>query len=120
MKHALAQLNKTSGVLGSAVLAPDGLVIASQASTELEDEEMWQHALRAFQAFAGLAEACGCGETVSAALEWENGKLVVRTLPQGILLAAADSACPLGPIQVAVDHAAAAICATGVEQDAAA
>ena len=113
MQEILAELNKTSGMLGRAVLASDGLVIASQASTELQDEEIWQHALRAFQAFASLAQACGCGEAASAALEWEEGKLVARTLPRGTLLAAANSECALGPMQMAVEQAAAAISAMG-------
>jgi predicted regulator of Ras-like GTPase activity (Roadblock/LC7/MglB family) len=120
MKEVLTELNKTPGLLGSAVLAHDGLLIASHASTALQDQEMWQHALRAFQGFAALAQACGCGDALSASLEWEQGKVVAKSIPQGVLLAAADGACALGPVQIAVEQAAAAIAAAGVEEQHAA
>lgn len=113
MKDILSELNKTGGVLGSAVLAPDGLVIANQASTALASEELWQQALRAFGAFSDMAESSGCGQAATLTLEWDQGRLLAHAVPGGILLAAARADVPFGQVQTAVEQAAEAIRGSG-------
>jgi len=107
MKDILSELNKTSGVLGSAVLAPDGLVIARQASTALASEELWQQALKAFGAFSDISESSGCGQATAVTMEWSHGRLFARAVRGGILLAATRGDVPLGQVQIAVEQAAA-------------
>ncbi len=109
MKDILSELNKTGGVLGSAVLAADGLLIAKQASTALEAEELWQQALKVFGALSDVAESAGCGQASAVTMEWDNGRLLAHVVPGGILLAAARADAPLGQVQTAVEHAAAAM-----------
>jgi predicted regulator of Ras-like GTPase activity (Roadblock/LC7/MglB family) len=113
VKEILSELNKTSGVLGSAVLAPDGLLIAEQVSTALPSEELWQKALRAFGAFSDIAEGCGCGEATGLTMEWTGGRLMAHSVPGGVLIAATRGRVPLGQVQTAVEHAAARIRETG-------
>lgn len=102
-------MNKTSGMLGSAVLAPDGLVVAKEASTALASEEVWQQALRAFAAFSDVAESSGCGQANGVTMEWAHGRLMARAVPGGILFAVARADVPLGTAETAMDEAAAAI-----------
>jgi predicted regulator of Ras-like GTPase activity (Roadblock/LC7/MglB family) len=113
MKHILTELNKTNGVLGSAVLAPDGLVISSEASTSVASEELWQQALKAFGALADMAESAGCGQATSVSFEWDRARVLAHVVPGGILFAATRPEVPLGQAQTAVQRAAAAICETG-------
>jgi len=109
MKRILSELNKTNGVLGSAVLAPDGLVIAREASTSVSSEGLWQQGLKAFSALADMAQAAGCGEATAVNIEWGQARMLAHVVPGGILFAAMRPDVPLGQAQTAVQRAAAAI-----------
>jgi len=109
MQKALESINRTRGVLGSALVGNDGIVI----SAEMTDPQMADlvSALAASLADMGgkLGEACGAGAVSQILLEGETGKVLVLGVPLGWLVVLTTGTVNVGLVRVEMRQAAKSI-----------
>jgi uncharacterized protein len=109
MQKALESINRTRGVLGSALVGNDGIVISS----EMTDPQMADlvSALAASLADMGgkLGEACGAGSVTQILLEGDTGKVLVLGVSLGWLVVLTTGTVNVGLVRVEMRQAAKSI-----------
>ena len=109
MHKALETINRTRGVLGSALVGTDGILIAA----EMADPQMADlvSALAASLSDMGgkLAEASGAGTVGQILLEGETGKVLVLSVSLGWLVVLTAPDVNIGLVRVEMRQAAKAI-----------
>lgn len=106
MQKALETINRTRGVLGSALVGTDGIMIAA----EMTDPQMADlvSALAASLADMGgkLGDACGAGAIGQIILEGETGKVLVLSVSLGWIVVLTAANVNVGLVRVEMRQAA--------------
>jgi predicted regulator of Ras-like GTPase activity (Roadblock/LC7/MglB family) len=105
MERILAELNRTPDVLGSFVVSEDGMVIASDVSTELNEEMLGALSGAVLQATRRLAQNVDRGDVVGVVLETDKNKLFFQKAKAGFLIVVTDESANLGLIRVEMKSA---------------
>ncbi len=100
MERTLAELNKTPGVIGSFVVAADGIIVASDFATELNDEMMGALTSSIINSTEKATKKMEQGELVSFIIETDRNKLFFNSTRSGFLVCVAQPDANLGLIRV--------------------
>lgn len=109
MQKALETINRTKGVLGSAVVGSDGILIAAEMADSGRADLV--SALAASLADTGnrVSDACGVGAVQQILLEGEMGKVLLLQVTLGWLVVLTSSNVNIGLVRVEMRQAAKAI-----------
>jgi predicted regulator of Ras-like GTPase activity (Roadblock/LC7/MglB family) len=100
MERTLAELNKTPGVIGSFVVAADGIIVASDFTTELNDEMMGALTSSIINSTEKATRKMEQGELVSFIVETDRNKLFFNTTRSGFLVCVANPEANMGLVRV--------------------
>jgi predicted regulator of Ras-like GTPase activity (Roadblock/LC7/MglB family) len=100
MDRILAELNKTSGINGSFVVAADGIIVASDYATELNDEMMGALTSSIINSTEKATKKMDKGDLKSFIVETETNKLFFYSTRSGFLVCVANADANLGLIRV--------------------
>lgn len=106
MDRILAELNKSPGVIGSFVVAPDGIIVASDFASEINDELMGALTSSIINSTEKATKKMEQGELVSFIVETESNKLFFHSTRSGFLVCVAALDANLGLIRVEMRAAA--------------
>jgi hypothetical protein len=109
MQSALEQLNRTPGVLGSIVVAEDGLVIARHVAHGIDADAVAATVCALAHSVGALCARCGRGSLRSTTLESDGHRLFVVRLAVGTLVAIAEGSASVGLTRMAMKQAVAAV-----------
>ena len=100
MERTLAELNKTPGVIGSFVVAPDGIIVASDFASELNDEMMGALTSSIINSTEKATKKMEQGELVSFIVETDRNKLFFNSTRSGFLVCVASPDANMGLVRV--------------------
>lgn len=100
MERTLAELNKTPGVIGSFVVAADGIIVASDFTTELNDEMMGALTSSIINSTEKATKKMEQGDLVSFIVETDRNKLFFNSTRSGFLVCVSRSDANLGLVRV--------------------
>lgn len=100
MERTLAELNKTPGVIGSFVVAADGIIVASDFNTEINDEMMGALTSSIINSTEKATRKMEQGELVSFIVETDRNKLFFNATRSGFLVCVASPDANLGLVRV--------------------
>jgi len=107
MRANLEQLNMTPGIIGSVVVAFDGLVIEKDVAEGFNAPGMAAEAVQVAASFAHVGNLSGIGEIDAWMLQMERGVVfAVALMGVGWLLAFGDAEANVGPVRQAMQSAA--------------
>ncbi|MCC6546732.1 roadblock/LC7 domain-containing protein [Candidatus Sumerlaeota bacterium] len=106
MDRILAELNKTPGVIGSFVVAVDGIIVASDFATELNDEMMGALTSSIINSTEKATKKMEQGELVSFIVETDTNKMFFNATRSGFLVCVANPEANLGLVRVEIRAAA--------------
>jgi predicted regulator of Ras-like GTPase activity (Roadblock/LC7/MglB family) len=106
MHEILEELNKTSGVNGSMIVGKDGIVIASDLHTQLQDEEVGALAASIISTVQKSMSRLSNDALKQVTVEASNGKLFLTDAGIGILAVTTDPQVNVGLIRLEVKNAA--------------
>lgn len=106
MERILAELNKTPGVIGSFVVAADGIIVASDFATELNDEMMGALTSSIINSTEKATRKMEQGDLVSFIVETDTRKMFFHSTRSGFLVSVAATDVNLGLIRVEMRTAA--------------
>lgn len=106
MERILAELNKTPGVIGSFVVAADGIIVASDFATELNDEMMGALTSSIINSTEKATKKMEHGELVSFIVETDTTKMFFHSTRTGFLVCVAGPETNLGLVRVEMRAAA--------------
>lgn len=109
MHKALETINRTRGVLGSAVVGADGILIASEMADSQMADLVSALAASLSDMGAKLGEACGAGNVNQILLEGDSGKVLVLGVSLGWLVVLTAPNVNVGLVRVEMRQAAKAI-----------
>lgn len=115
MERALSELNKTPGVIGSFVVAADGIVVASDFTTELNDEMMGALTSSIINSTEKATKKMDHGELQSFIVETDRNKLFFNSTRSGFLVCVAGPDANLGLIRVEMRVASERLNNIGIE-----
>jgi predicted regulator of Ras-like GTPase activity (Roadblock/LC7/MglB family) len=100
MERTLADLNKTPGIIGSFVVAADGIIVASDFTTEISDEMMGALTSSIINSTEKATKKMEQGELVSFIVETDRNKLFFNSTRSGFLVCVAGPDANLGLVRV--------------------
>ena len=100
MERTLAELNKTPGVVGSFVVAADGIIVASDFTSELNDEMMGALTSSIINSAEKATKKMEQGDLVSFIVETDRNKLFFNSTRAGFLVCIGQVDANLGLIRV--------------------
>lgn len=100
MERILAEINKTPGVIGSFVVASDGIIVASDFATELNDEMMGALTSSIINSAEKAVKKMEQGDLVSFIVETEASKMFFHSTRTGFLVCIAGPETNLGLVRV--------------------
>ncbi len=106
MHEILEELNKTSGVNGSMIVGKDGIVIAANLHTRLQDEEVGALAASIISTVQKSMSRLSDDTLKQVTVEASNGKLFLTEVGIGILAVTTDPQVNVGLIRLEVKNAA--------------
>lgn len=106
MERILAELNKTPGVTGSFIVASDGIIVASDFATELNDEMMGALTSSIINSTEKAVKKMEQGELTSFIVETEAAKMFYHSTRAGFLVCIASPDANLGLVRVEMRAAA--------------
>jgi len=109
MHKALETINRTRGVLGSALVGSDGILIASEMSDTQAADLVSALAASLSDMGSKLGEACGAGTVGQILLEGETGKVLVLAVPLGWVVVLTAPNVNIGLVRVEMRQASKAI-----------
>ena len=109
MHKALESINRVRGVLGSALVGSDGILIASEMADNQAADLVSALAASLSDMGGKLAEACGAGTVGQILLEGETGKVLVLGVQLGWLVVLTSANVNIGLVRVEMRQAAKAI-----------
>jgi predicted regulator of Ras-like GTPase activity (Roadblock/LC7/MglB family) len=115
MEQILTELNKTPEVLGSFIVSEDGMVVASDISTELEEELLGALSAGILRATGRLAEKVDQGDVQGIILETDKNKVFFQKSKAGFLVVVASESANLGLIRVEMRSAVSMINSLSLE-----
>jgi predicted regulator of Ras-like GTPase activity (Roadblock/LC7/MglB family) len=93
MQKALESINRTKGVLGSAVVGNDGILISALSATLADTGNK-------------ISQACGAGDVGQILLEGETGKVLILAVSLGWLIVLTSAQVNIGLVRVEMRQAA--------------
>jgi len=109
MQSALEQLNRTPGVLGSIVVADDGLVIARHVAHGIDADAVAATVCALAHSVDTLCARCRRGAVRTISLESDGHRLFAVRLAVGALVAIVEGSASAGLARMALKQAAAAV-----------
>ncbi len=106
MQEELEAVNRTKGVLASALVGEDGILIAAEASDPSQAELVSALAASLADASVKLADACAAGQVGQVLLEGESGKVLLQKASLGWLVALTAATANIGLVRVEMKLAA--------------
>jgi len=106
---ALETINRTKGVLGSAVVGSDGIVIAAEMADPGRTDLISALAASLADTGARVSEACGTGAVEQILLEGESGKVLILQINLGTLVVLTAANVNVGLVRVEMRQASKAI-----------
>lgn len=106
MDRILAELNKTPGVIGSFVVAADGIIVASDFATELNDELMGALTSSIINSTEKATKKMEQGDLVSFIVETDTNKMFFNSTRSGFLVCVSGPDANLGLVRVEIRAAA--------------
>jgi predicted regulator of Ras-like GTPase activity (Roadblock/LC7/MglB family) len=100
MERTLSELNKTPGVIGSFVVAADGIIVASDFATELNEEMIGALTSSIINATEKATKKMEQGELVSFIVETDRNKLFFNSTRSGFLVCVAGPEANLGLVRI--------------------
>ncbi len=100
MDRILAELNKTPNVVGSFVVGSDGIIVASDFATELNDEVMGALTSSIINSTEKATKKMEQGELRSFIVETDSNKMFFNSTRSGFLVCVSTPDANLGLIRV--------------------
>jgi predicted regulator of Ras-like GTPase activity (Roadblock/LC7/MglB family) len=105
MYQILEELNKTSGITGSMVVGNDGIVIAADLDTALEEETVGALAASITSNIQKSMNRLNQTPLAQVTIEADSGKLFFSDAGVGILVVTAESDVNIGLIRLEIKNA---------------
>ncbi len=109
MREVLSEINKTTGVTGSMLVGNDGIVIASDLNTRLDEETMGALAGSISSTVSKSLERLDSSPLSQLTIEADDGKLFITQTPVGFLVVTAEDKVNMGLIRLEIKNAVAQI-----------
>lgn len=100
MERVLADLNKTPGILGSFVVAEDGIMIASDFMAEVNADVVGALASSIINSAKKVIQKLNQGDMNSLFLETDKNKIFFQSTKSGFLVAIASTDANIGLLRV--------------------
>jgi len=105
MYNVLSELNKTSGIRGSMLVGSDGIIIAADLDTQLEDETVGAMSASIVSSVGKAMERIKSETPAQITVEAENGKLFLADAGIGILTVITEKDVNIGLVRLEVKNA---------------
>ncbi len=106
MERLLAELNKTPGVIGSFVVAPDGIIVASDFTADVNDELMGALTSSIINSTEKAAKKMDLGSLQGFVVETDRNRVFFQATRSGFLVCLAGPEANLGLVRVELRAAA--------------
>jgi len=106
MYEILEELNKTSGVNGSMIVGKDGIVIAADLNTQLQNETVGALAASIVSTVQKSMSRLSSDALKQVTVEASNGKLFLTDVGIGVLAVTTDPQVNVGLIRLEIKNAA--------------
>jgi len=106
MNEILEELNKTSGVSGSMIVGQDGIVIAANLHTQLQDQDIGALAASIVNTVQKSMSRLSNDAPKQVTVEASNGKLFLTDVGIGILAVTTDPQVNVGLVRLEIRNAA--------------
>lgn len=105
MYSVLGELNKTSGIRGSMLVGSDGIIIAADLDSELEDETIGAMAASIVSNITKAMEKLNRQNPDRITVEGEKGKIFLNDAGVGILAVMTDPTVNVGMVRLEIKNA---------------
>lgn len=105
MYNVLGELNKTSGIRGSMLVGSDGIIIAADLDSELEDETIGAMAASIVSNITKAMEKLNRQNPDRITVEAEKGMIFLNDAGVGILAVITDPAVNIGMVRLEIKNA---------------
>ena len=105
MESVLAELNKTTGIMGSFIVTEDGIMVASDFTRGLDTEDVGALASSIINTAARAAEKMDQGQIEGMVLETEKNKIFFRSSRVGYLVTITTRDANIGLVRVEMKNA---------------
>jgi hypothetical protein len=105
MFNVLSELNKTSGIRGSMLVGTDGIIIAADMDSTLEDDTVGALSASIVANVNKAMERLNNESTRQITVEAEHGKLFLADAGLGILTVIADKDVNVGLVRLEIKNA---------------
>ncbi len=105
MYNVLGELNKTSGVRGSMLVGADGIIIAADLDSRLEDETVGAMAASIVANVSKALERLNQQKPDHITIEADQGKIFLNDAGVGILAVVTDPAVNIGMVRLEIKNA---------------
>lgn len=105
MYSVLGELNKTSGVRGSMLVGADGIIIAADLDSRLEDETVGALAASIVSNVSKSMERLNQQNADRIMIEADQGKIFLNDAGVGILAVVTDPAVNVGMVRLEIKNA---------------
>lgn len=106
LKQPLDNLDDVQGIKGAAVVRRDGLLIASNLGSDINDDQVGAMTASTVGSGETASESLGMGEVDAVTIEAKDGKLISTGAgDQGILAILAESDVNMGLVKVEMEKA---------------
>jgi len=107
MYEVLQELNKTSGITGSMLVALDGIVIASDLNSDNEEETVGALASSIAAVIRKSMEKLGRENFSQVTIEADRGKMFLADAGVGMLVVTAETQANIGLVRLEINQAVA-------------
>ena len=105
MYNVLGELNKTSGIKGSMLVGSDGIIIAADLDSQLEDETVGAMSASIVASVSKAMERLKGESPSQITVEAEQGKVFMADAGVGILTVIADKEVNIGLVRLEMKNA---------------
>lgn len=105
MQEVLSELNKTSGITGSMVVGHDGIVIASDLSSQFDNDTIGALASSISSTVSKSLERMDRSPLSQLTIEAEHGKLFISSAPVGYLIVTTEERVNMGLVRLEMRNA---------------
>ena len=105
MYNVLSDLNKTSGIKGSMLVGSDGIIIAADLDTQLEDETVGAMSASIVSSVGKALDRLQSSTPAQITVEADHGKLFLADAGVGILTVIAENEVNIGLVRLEMKNA---------------
>lgn len=105
LQEVLARINKTSGILASMIVSPDGDVLAKDFSVDIEESAISKMVAKIFQDTQKSVDRMDQGVLNQVMITAVHGQLFINSTPSGILAILATEKVKIGILRLAINEA---------------